>query len=127
LIVAYTTGQPGRPVAQGIAPLPENVYLMSWFVRTGSPATGHTEYVLRLQNVAEHSADVEVDLSTLFLGVAVELIEETTLALDNVGPRRTWGSVASVPLVEGKSTSSPSVVLLSSLDIRTFFVVLRSA
>eukprot|EP00048_Salpingoeca_helianthica_P016244 m.231252 g.231252 ORF g.231252 m.231252 type:complete len:935 (-) comp18297_c0_seq1:121-2925(-) len=120
LVVGYTTGHPSRLRSQGVSPLPENVYLMSWFVRTGTPAAGHTEYVLRLQNVAEHSADVTVDLSTLFPSLTKISVEETTLALDTPHQRQPWGDLHPAPMPRG-AVSSP-LVTLSSLDMRTFVV-----
>ena len=106
-------------LAQGVSPLPENIYLMSWFLRTGSPSSGQYEYVLRLQNVAEHSADVTVDLAVLFPSLTQISVEETTLALDTPHQRQQWGSVRPETRPRGLLSS---VVTLSSLDMRTFIV-----
>ena len=117
IIVAYTKGVPNVLVSQAINPLPSSIYLLSWFVRTGTSAS--PEYVLRLQNVIEHSADVVVDLAALFPALRLTSWRETTLALDAPAPRRQWGGqVPMVPLVP--SGSGDTRIVLSALDMRTF-------
>jgi hypothetical protein len=123
LIIGYTTGKPAIPVFEAVSPLPEGVYLMNFFVRTGTGLSSKPEYVIRLQNVVEHSADVLVDLASIFPGLRMSSWEETTLALDTVGPRRQWGPTPPAPLVgEHAPGAAAPIVTLSALDMRTFVV-----
>ena len=117
LVLAYTTGVPSIPTSQLIQPQPDSLYLMSWFVRTGSSLD--PEYVLRLQNIVEGGPDITVDLNALFPSLNIISWEELGLALDNVEPRTQWGGQAA--LTRGANVTS-SVVTVSSMDMRTFLV-----
>lgn len=115
LVVAYARNKPATPVSQGATPQPAELYLMSFFVRTGTGVD--PEYVVRLQNIVEHGRDIAVDLDTLFPGVNITAWEEVDLALDTPHPRRAWGGqvppAARTPLAQTRVT-------VSAIDMRTF-------
>lgn len=117
IVVFYTSGKPAHTTSLNINPQPEQLYLMSWFVRTGTAVD--PEYILRLQNVVEGSDDLHVDLNHLFPNITIASWDEFDLALDAAQPRRQWGGqVAPLP----RAKDQAPFITLSPLDMRTFLV-----